>query len=356
MNVFELMRQTNNNELVFFEEPTVSLRAVVAVNDLTLGPAIATCRIQDIENTDLGVQNTLLMALYNTYRAALLHKPFGGAGLTLCGHTQQVKNEMFFRALGVFINKLNGKFYLVRSSSITHQDMKDIKRESDYLLGMNERYIMKGYTPVVAIAKGMIQGFRAIARKFLKQEVLDNLSFIVQGVGEVGTALVRELLKLNDVSITITDTVYDKIKIIQDIAPNVKVVKPQDIYKQKCDIFVSCGPNHLFNKEIVKQLNCKILTSSSNEPLANDDVEEVLAENNIPYIPGFIINGGELIYLENEFKDNPPEILEKQYEEIYYMASKLFEKAEEEGKSITKLAKETATEYIQNVASIKKLK
>ena len=63
-----------------------------------------------------------------------------------------------------------------------------------------------------------------------------------------------------------------------------------------------------------------------------------------------------MIYLENEFKDNPPEILEKQYEEIYYMASKLFDKAEEEGKSITKLAKETATEYIQNVASIKKLK
>lgn len=356
MNVFELMQKTNNNELVFFEEPSVSLKAVIAVNDTTLGPAIATCRIQDYENTDIGVQNTMLMALYNTYRAALLRKPFGGAGLSLCGNANKVKNEMFFRALGIFINKLNGKFYLVRSASITHQDMLDIKRESDYLLGMDERYIVKGYTPIISIAKGMMQGFKAIARKFLNREELKGLSFVVQGVGEVGSALVNELLKIKNISITITDTVYDKIKAIQDISPSVKVVKPQEIYKQKCDIFVSCASNHLITDEVANQLNCKVLTGSTNEILSNDDIEKTLKEKNIVYVPGFVINGGEMIYLDQEFKKNPPEFLEKQFEEIYYMATDLFEKAEESGKTINELAKQTAIEYIQNVAIVKKLK
>ncbi len=356
MEIFELMHRTNNNELVFFEEPSVGLRAVIAINDLTLGPAIATCRMQEYGTINKGVNTALLAALYNTYRSALLHKPFGGAGLALCGNPNEVKNEMYFRALGIFINKLNGKFYLVRSSSITREDMMDIQRESKYLLGINENYILKGYSPVISIVKGMMKGLEAIVRKKLGKEGLSDMRFVVQGVGEVGSAFVKELLKIENIKIIITDTVYDKIKDIQDIQPDIKVVKPDEIYKQKCDIFVSCADNHIIDEEAAKQLNCKILTGSTNEMLKNESIEDILEEKKIFYIPGFIVNGGEIIYLDNEFHNKPPEILEAQFNQIATLVNDLIEKSEETNQRISTLAIETAKNYIQNVALIKKLK
>ncbi len=350
------MHKTNSNEVVFFEEPSVSLRAIVAVNDTTLGPAIATCRLQDYGNPENAANTALSMAYYNTYRAALLHKPFGGAGLTLCGDPTKVKSEMYFRALGIFINKLNGKFYLVRSSSITHKDMLDIKRESDYLLGIDERYILSGNSPVESIAKGMIWGLKAIIRKKMNKENLEGLSFAIEGVGEVGSNLVKELLKIKNIKITITDIVYDKIKAIQDHSPSIKVVKPNEIYKQKCDIFASCAINNIINEDKAKQLNCKILTGSSNEIISSPEIEKIFDEKNIEYIPGFVINGGELIQLDNEFKGENPELLKNQFSEIYNTVLELYDKAEEKNCKISKIAFETAKQYIDNVASIKKLK
>ncbi len=356
MEIFKLMQQTKNNEVVFFEEPSVSLRITIAVNDTTLGPAIATCRLQDYKNPENAVKNALLMAYYNTYRAALLRKGFGGAGISLCGDPKKIKNEMYFRALGIFINKLGGKLHLVRGSSISHKDMLDIKRESDYLLGVDERYIKTGNSPVEVIAKGMIEGFRAVVRKKMGSETLSGLSFVVQGVGEVGANLVKELLKIDNVKITVTDTVYDKIKVIQDHSPNVKVVKPNEIYKQKCDIFASCAMNNIIDKEEAQQLNCKILTGSVNEILESKDVEKIIDKKDILYIPGFIINGGELIQLDNEFKGNDPERIDKELHQIYSCTLNLLEKSEAQQKNLTEVALETAQTYIDNVASIKRFK
>lgn len=357
MEIFKLMQDTNSNELVFFEEPSVSLRMTIAVNDTTLGPAIATCRMNNYGSPEKAVKTALSMAHYNTYRAALLHRGFGGAGLALCGSSTDIKDEMYFRALGIFINKLNGKIYLARSAGITHKNMLDIRRESNYLLGIDERYIKSSFSPVESIAKGMIQGLKAIVRKKFNAETLNGLSFAVQGVGEVGSNLIKELMKINNVKITVTDVIYDKIKIIQDHSPEVKVVKPNEIYSQDCDIFVSCAFNNIIKEENAKQLKCKIITGSSNEFLADENVEKIISEKGIVHVPGFVINGGEIIQLDNEYKGNDPEMVEKELSEIFSTTLELMKKDEEQPeKSLREIAIETAKKYIDNVASIKKLK
>ncbi len=355
MEIFDLMQSTNSNEVVFFEEPSVNLRAIIVLNDTVLGPALATCRIYDFKNLEKASKIALQMAYYNTYRSALLRRSFGGGSIVLFGDSDKVKNEMYLRALGIFVNKLNGKLFLARSSGISDKDMHEIKRESNYLLGIDEKYIKTGNSPVEAIAKGMIWGLKAAVKEKIGADSINNLTFAVQGVGEVGANLIKELLKF-DTNIIVTDVVYDKIKVIQDKVPGIKVVKPNEIYKQKCDVFISCAFNNIMKEEDIQQLNCKILTGSTNSVLKTRKMEKAFNKTGILYVPGYIINGGEIIQLANEHAGKSPESVDVELPEIYDITLGLIKKAKQENKLINDVAMESAKKYINDVATIKKLK
>ncbi len=357
MDIFKLMQKNNTHEVVFFEEPSVSLRGIMAIHNTVLGPALATCRIFDFGSAEKAAETVLKMGFYNTHRAALLRRAFGGGGIVLCGDPLKLKNEMYFRALGVFVNKMNGKLFLVRNSGITYKDMLDIKRESDYLLGIDENYLLTGNSPVDGIVKGMIWGLKAIVREKFNKATLSGLSFAVQGVGEVGSKLVKKLISdYPNVKITITDIVYDKIKALKDEFSDVKVVKPKEIYHQKADVFISCAFNNIITKDEIRQINAKVVTSSVNELFENPEDENILKERDIFYVPGFVINGGEIILLQNELQGKDPKIAEKELQEIYYITWELIQKAKKQNKTVREVALKTAADYINQVAIIKQLK
>ncbi len=358
MEIFKLMQKTNTHEVVFFEEPSVSLRGVMAINNTVLGPAFAGCRIFNFGDPELAAENVLKMAYYNTYRSALLRRAFGGGGIVLCGDPQKLKNEMYFRALGVFLNKLNGKLFLVRNSGITYSDMLDIKRESNYLLGIDENYRNSGNSPVDGIVKGMIWGLKAMVRKKFGKDTLENLSFAIQGVGEVGSNLVRSLIsQFKNIKIIITDIVYDKIKVLKDEYPWLTVVKPNEIFHQNTDVFISCAFNNVISKQQVDKIRAPIITSSINELFDNyEEIKGILEKKDILYVPGFVINGGEIILLQNELEGKSPQIASAQLKEVYQTTWALIQKAEEMQMSIRDVALQTAREYINQVAIIKQLK
>ncbi len=349
------MKETNSNEVVFFNEPSLNLKAIIAIDNRILGPALATCRIYNFESIEKATRTALSMAYHNTFRSALLKKGFGGGGIVLIGNQSKIKNEMYLRTLGIFINKLQGKILLARSASISYKDMLDVKRETKYILGINDEYIKSGNSPVEAVARSMIWGIKAAVKSKFGSESIDGLSFAVQGVGDVGHSFVKQLLKY-DTKITVTDKVYDKIKIIQDKVPNIKVVRPNEIYKQQVDIFVSCAFNNYISKEDVMQLNCKILTGSINSVLRTKELAELAVKRNILYIPGYVISGGEMMQLSNEYENKNPDLLEDELSEIYNITYNLINEAELQNKLINEVALNTAKKYVEDVAAIKMLK
>jgi len=354
-NIFDLMKNTESHELMFFEEPLVSLRAIAAINNSILGTPLATCRLYNFEDLNSATTAALNMAYYNTYRSALMRRSFGGGSLVLWGDPKKIKSEMYFRALGIFINKLNGKLFVARSSGITLTDMLDIKRESNFLIGIDEKYNNSGNSPVEAITKGLLLGLKAAIKEKLDITNFSGLTIAVQGVGEVGSKLVKLLLAEN-ANIIITDSVYDKIKVIQDEVPNIKVVKPNEIFSQKCDIFVSCAYNYSITDDNYEQLNCKILTGSVNIILSNPEIEQKLTAKGILYIPGFIINTGEIIQLSNELEGKSPEMVDIELPEIYYTTLNILKQAQTDKKPVSETALAIAQKYINDVAAIKMLK
>ena len=339
---------------MFFEEKSLSLKAIIAVDSIVLGPANAGAKLFLYKNEDEAISDALDMAYYNSLRASLFRRCLGGGSIILCGDAKKIKSEMYFRALGVFLNRWNGKLYLTKGKGVTYQDLNYVRRESKYILGLEE--IHNGLGSIyVSRAKGIIWALKAAAKHKLQTGSLKGMNVVIQGVGNLGSELVEELLK-EEVNITVTDKIYDKIKVIQDKVNDIKVMRPEEIYDAKCDIFCSCASQKIITDKTAKRMKCKILTGGTNQILANDEVEKIFKEKNILYLPGYTVNGGDIIQLANEIEGYSKEKSDAELIDIYYNTLDLINKAEKTGKLLHETASKRAEEYVRKVAAIKMLK
>lgn len=354
MNLFDLMKSTDSREVLFFNEPSVSLKAILAINNSRLKPVICTCRIFDYRDFTRAVEDTLTAAAYNTYSAALMHRDVGGGSITLIGDPDVVKSEMYFRALGSFIERFNGRILLAPESGITAHDLLDVKRETDYVLGLPKIYGGSGDTSL-STAKGVVWGIKAAVKNAMQIESLKNIKVVVQGAGLVGKAII-DILRSEGAEVVVTDLKYDKIKEIQDKYPDIVSVKPGDVFRVDCDVFCSCAFASLINKDNLDRLKCKVLTGSVSRILADDVLDRELKKKRILFIPGFVVNSGEIIQISNELLGYGPEKTEKEIKDIYYNTLNIIQLASKKKVSITRLALDLASDYIEKVTAIKMLK
>ncbi len=354
MSIFEHMRKNNSRELLFFEEQSLKLKAIIAVDSIVLGPANASAKLFYYKDEDDAISDALDIAYYNSLRASLLKRSMGGASIILCGNPEEVKSEMYFRALGVFLNRWKGELYMSINKGVSYKDLKYVRKESEYILGMEKTHGGLGQI-YENRAKGMIKGLKAIAKHKLKSGSLKGLKIVVQGIGDLGSQLVKQLIK-EEADITITDKIYDRIKVVQDEVRDIKIEKPSKIYDVKCDIFCSCAAEKIITKASLSQLKCKILTGGTNQPLKNLKDVEILKQNDVLYVPGYIINGGDIIQMTNEIEGYKTDKVETELEDIYRNTLNLLEESKASGTLLCELATNKAEEYVTNVSAIKLLR
>ena len=354
MSIFEHMRKNNSRELLFFEEQSLQLKAIIAVDSIVLGPANAAAKFFNYKNEDEAIADALDIAYYNSLRAALLRRSMGGASIVLMGNPSKLKSEIYFRALGIFLNRWNGKLYMSTGKGISYQDLHDVRKESKYILGMEESHGGLGKV-YLNRAKGLVKGLKAIAKYKLKTGSLKGLKIVVQGIGDLGSELVKELIK-EEADITITDKIYDRIKVIRDEVSSIKIEKPENIYHMECDIFCSCAAEKMITAEDLSQLKCKVLTGATNQPFKNTKDVELLKQKGILYVPGYILNGGDIIQMSNELEGYGYEKLENELDDIYKNTLELLIEADETGSMLCDLAIKKAEEYVTRVSAIKLLK
>ncbi len=348
------MKKNKSRELLFLEEETLNLKAIIAVDSIILGAANASAKLFDYKNEDEAVADALDIAYYNSLRAALLHRSMGGASIVLLGNPDKVKSEMYFRALGVFLNRWNGKIFMSISKGVSNQDLNYVRKESKYILGLEESHGGLGKI-YVSRAKGMIKGFKAIAKHKLKSNSLKGLKIVVQGIGDLGSELVKQLIE-EEAEIIITDKIYDRIKVIQDKVSNIRIEKPDNIYDVECDIFCSCASEKLISTENIKRIKSKVLTGGTNQALKNLKDVSILKENNVLYVPGYIINGGDIIQMANENEGYGANKIEFELNYIYQNTLDLIIESEKTNVVLCKLATNKAEEYVTNVSAIKMIR
>src|SRR5690606_31861993 len=103
MELFATVETMGHEQVVFFHSPDNGLKAIVAIHDTTLGPALGGLRMWPYASEAEALKDVLRLSKGMTYKAAVSGLNLGGGKAVLIGDPAS-KNEAMFRALGRFID------------------------------------------------------------------------------------------------------------------------------------------------------------------------------------------------------------------------------------------------------------
>lgn len=319
MGVFDYMEKYGHEQIIFFYDKTTGLKGITAIHDTKLGPAIGGTRLWNYKTEEEALFDVVRLSRGMTYKCAAAECNCGGGKTVLIGDPKTVKTEAYLRAYGRYVQSLNGRFYTGEDMNIDEHDCEYMVMESDFI---NGRADLSG-NPSPVTAYGVYWGIKACALEKWGNNSLKDKVVAVQGLGAVGRALC-EYLHQEGAKLIVTDIMPEKVEQVVKVY-NAKAVKPEEIYSVECDIFAPCSVGAILNDDTIPKLKCEIVAGAANNVLLDEKRHgDMLMERGILYAPDFVINGGGLINVYQEFfppydREKTLKIVERIYDRLLYI-------------------------------------
>ncbi len=349
--IFGNLTDFGHEQVVFCSDKATGLKAIIAIHNTTLGPALGGTRMWNYTSEYEALIDVLRLSRGMTFKAAISGLNLGGGKAVIIGDPKVVKSEALLRRFGKFVESLNGKYITAEDVNMKTADMEYIHMETSHVTGLPEA-MGGGGDPSPVTAYGVYMGMKAAARKAFGNEALAGKRVAVQGVGQVGKHLVEHLVKEGAV-VFITDLFEDKVKRIAQEFP-VTPVAQDDIYDLDTDIFAPCALGATINDDTIARLKCSVIAGAANNQL-KDEVRHgyMLVDRSITFAPDFLINAGGLInvYHEHLGHYNRKRVLE-QTEKIYDTCLDILNFAQSEKISTQEAATRLAEKRIEDVGRL----
>lgn len=347
MELFKYMEKYDYEEVLFCHDKASGLKAIIAIHDTTLGPALGGTRMWTYESEEAAIEDALRLARGMTYKNAAAGLNLGGGKTVIIGDPRKDKNEEMFRAFGRFIQGLNGRYITAEDVGTTEADMDIIHEETDFVTGISAAFGSSG-NPSPATAFGVYRGMKAAAKEAWGNDSLEGKVIAVQGVGNVAYALCRHLHE-EGAKLIVTDINKEAVRqAVEEFGA--KAVDPNDIYGVECDIFAPCALGAIINDETIPQLKAKVIAGSANNQLKDTKHGDIIHEMGIVYAPDYVINAGGVINVADELYGYNCERAMKKIEQIYNNIEKVFEISKRDNIPTYLAADRMAEERIEKVA------
>jgi leucine dehydrogenase len=294
MEIFKYMEDYDYEQLVFCHDSVSGLKAIIAIHDTTLGPALGGTRMWTYSTEEEAIIDALRLARGMTYKNAAMGLNLGGGKTVIIGNPKKDKSEELFRAFGRYVQSLGGRYITAEDVGITVDDMEIVKQETDYVVGLRG----KSGDPSPVTAYGVYHGMKACAREVYGNESLRGKVIAVQGLGHVGSALCKFLYD-EGARLIVTDIFEENVKnVVKEFAA--EYVEPDKIYEIKCNIFSPCALGAVINDITIPKLKCDIIAGCANNQLKEPKHGDILMQKGILYAPDYVINGGGVINVAEE--------------------------------------------------------
>lgn len=338
--MFDKIEQAHLSELHVRCDKETGLKALIAIHNTRLGPAIGGCRCIPYLTDEAAMEDAIRLAKGMSYKAALAGLPQGGGKSVLIQPKEFKNRHAYFKKFGEFVNSLNGRYITSVDSGTSITDMNDIAQSTAFVSGTQT----DGCNPSPITALGVVEGIKTAVHFKLGQSEMKGVRVAIQGVGHVGMAIAEQLFKLG-AKLTVTDINSEALRQCQQRF-NATIVSPDEIFDVACDVFCPCGLGGIVNDTTIERLNCNIVAGAANNQLYNDIHGQLLHDKEILYAPDFIINAGGLIhvsYIHNQQSQN--KILHKTLQ-IKDTLNQVFTRSKNEGVACNLIADQMAEEIL----------
>lgn len=349
-SVLAQLSALGHKKVLFCNDPDTNLKAIIAIHDTTLGPALGGTRMWSYASEGEALQDVLRLSKGMTYKAAITGLNLGGGKAVIIGDPHQQKNEALMRSFGRFIKNLNGEFITAEEMGTTVKDMEYIRMETTHVAGVSESMGGLG-NPAPYAARGIYYGIKACAKEVYGTDMLAGRTVVVQGIGNVGEHLV-ELLRKDNAEVFISDINRERQQAVAQ-KYKAKMVEADKIFTMGADIYSPCAFGGTLNDKTIKSMKYAIIAGSANNQLANEHVHgQQLLEKGILYAPDYLINAGGLIHCYSELTGFGKKRTNQLTENIYDATREVLQHSKTKGIPTNMAANQLAEDRI---AAIKKI-
>src|SRR6201986_350739 len=109
VSIFGQLDLFGHKKVVFCNDADTGLKAIIAIHDTTLGPALGGTRMWAYKTENDALQDVLRLSKSMTYKSAISDLNLGGGYAVIIGDSRRDKTEAMLRKFGRFINNLNGE-------------------------------------------------------------------------------------------------------------------------------------------------------------------------------------------------------------------------------------------------------
>jgi leucine dehydrogenase len=321
MSVLAQMKTGKHEQIVFVQDLDAGLRAIIAIHNTTLGPALGGTRMYPYVTEEQALRDVLDLSRGMTYKAAAAGLDLGGGKAVIIGNPLKQKSDALLRAYGRFVNRLAGVFYTGEDVGTDVSDMEILRTETRFVGGL-ARERGGGGDPSPITAYGVLQGMKACAAERWGSDSLEGRTVAVQGLGKVGWHL-TELLQKAKATVVGSDVNHDRAARARQLL-GIETVNPDTIYDVSADIFAPCALGGAISVDTVPRLKCEVIAGSANNQIASPASAHMVSKRGILYAPDYVINAGGLMNVWVELQGYDPTRALTLARSIYANLSKVF--------------------------------
>ena len=325
MKLFDTISTMGHEQLVLCHDKSSGYRGVIAIHDTTLGPALGGTRFWQYASDEDAIVDALRLARGMTYKNAVAGLNLGGGKSVIIGDNRTPNREMIFRAHGRFVDSLGGRYVTAEDVGTGTGDMDFVHMETDYVAGLQGA----SGDPSPVTARGVFRAMQATAKYRWGSDDLSGRTVAIQGCGNVGYNLARELHAVG-ANLIVADIDAERVKrVVHDTGA--QTVSVTEILEQKADIVAPCALGGVLNDKTIPKLQCELVVGAANNQLLEDRHGDALEHRGITYAPDYVVNAGGVINVYSELAGWDRNRALRKADEIYQTILGVFEIARADG-------------------------
>jgi leucine dehydrogenase len=277
-------------QVITCRDARVGLRAVIVIDDTTLGPGFGGVRWRPYASVAAAVFEAQRLARAMTLKHALAELPYGGAKSVVIADGElppagSPERTALMARYGEFVARTAGSYVPGVDMGTTVADMQVVR-------AAGARAFCDEVDPGPYTATGVYAAMRAGVRHALGSE-MDGVRVVVQGAGHVGAHLAR-LAARDGAVVTVSDIDAARAQAVAEEVGGT-VTDPLTAPTAECDVFAPCAVARVVSGAVAETMRARVVAGAANDTLDSPFVAELLRRRGITYVPDFIANAGGVI-------------------------------------------------------------